>query len=94
MDVTSVEHKRTVSGTASVGLVLCVIPISGEYYKRAMEELHQKASLNPNEVLANFREDHAITSFLGFYCSQEVTLSADVVKLSSASGPPPPPPPA
>ena len=87
MDITTVEHKRTASGTASVGLILCAIPISGEYYKRAMEDLHSKASLQSNEVLSNFREDHAFTTFLGFYCTQEVTVSADIVKLNGANAP-------
>ncbi len=52
-----------------------------------MGELHLKAALNPNEMLVNFREDTGFTTFVGVYCTQALTISADVVKLTARGAP-------
>lgn len=89
MDLVQVTHERTVAGAAEIGMVFCSIPIGSDQYKRAFEELHLKAALNANEMLINFREDSGFTAFLGFYCTHQVTISADVVKLTPKTPPPP-----
>jgi hypothetical protein len=82
-EVGAVRFMRTAAGSASTGALLCVIPVSGGQapYKEAMDVLHKNASLNTNEVLENLREDHTITSYLGFYCTFVLTISADVIEL-------------
>ncbi len=74
---------RTAAGSASTGAILCVIPVSGGEapYKEAMDALHKSAALKTNEVLEDLREDHTITSYLGFYCTFVLTISADVIEL-------------
>ena len=77
------------AGSAGVGLLFCSIPLGTESYRRAMEELNRHASLKPNQVLANLREDTAYRVYLGFYCTADLTISADILELTpSESGAP------
>ena len=82
MDVSGVQYLRQASGSSSIGSVLCAIPLNNSLYKTAMANLYNDARLQPNEVLVNFREDTGITSYVGVYCNQNLTLSADVVHLT------------
>jgi hypothetical protein len=62
-----------------------------------MENLHASAKLGQNQMLVNIREDIKWTYYLVFYCSEEHTLSADVVEFvpegAATALPPGPPPP-
>jgi hypothetical protein len=87
VDVTTMRHVRRAEGSASTGSVLCMIPIDGGLYKRAMEKLQQDAHLEANELLENVREDHDFAVYLGFYCSHSLTVSADVVSINAPALP-------
>jgi hypothetical protein len=50
-----------------------------------MRDLCASAKLQPNQVVMNLREDHAIRSFVGLYCSHSITISGDVFQLSPAA---------
>jgi hypothetical protein len=87
--VTQVEVKRAnfrivkvgVTATADTGKALCLFPTDdAQVYRRLMENLHASAKLGPNQMLVNIREDIKWTYYLVFYCSEEHTLSADVVE--------------
>jgi hypothetical protein len=84
IDVANVQYLRTVSGTAEVGSVLCAIPLEDGAYDRAMRALNGSANLGPNQVVLNLREDRSVVTFL-VYCLHRVTISGDVVELSSRS---------
>ena len=85
MDVAGVSYVQSVSGSASSGSVLCLFPIASTLYDTAMRNLYASAQLEPNQVVMNLREDHAIRSFLGFYCTHTVHISGDVFQLTPAS---------
>jgi hypothetical protein len=87
--VTQVQVKRAnfrivktgVTATADTGKALCLFPTDdAQVYRRLMENLHASARLGPNQMLVNIREDIKWTYYLVFYCSEEHTLSADVVE--------------
>lgn len=84
MPISSIRHVKTVTGSADVGMLLCSIPMSDEVYTTAMQRLHGNAQLKENEFLAHFREDQGFTWYLGFYCRMHVTISADVLHVTSA----------
>lgn len=86
MRIQSLRVLRQVEGSASVGSVFCAIPLADRMYARAMQELHAQAKLDTNEVLANIREDQSYTWYLGFYCVNKLTVSADVVQLVPEGG--------
>ncbi|QRN95943.1 hypothetical protein JRI60_44060 [Archangium violaceum] len=90
MDVSGVRYVKPANGSASTGSVLCIIPLSGHLYQEAMQELYLSAELAPNQVIMNLREDYSIRSYLGFYCTRQLTVSGDVFELtpSSAAGRP------
>jgi hypothetical protein len=78
MNIASVHYSRTVSGSSSVGKVLCAIPLDATgVYKQAMGELQSEAHLEVNQVLENIREDHQIAWYM-VYCVHTLTISADV----------------
>jgi hypothetical protein len=73
--------KTDLGHTETNHLLFCSINIAGiEVYRALMAELHQQAQLGPNEALVNLREDHKFVSYLGLYCTDQITLSADVVR--------------
>lgn len=83
---TRVSYARSVSGDASAGWLFCLIPIkSVPLYKTAMERLHAAARLRADEALMNLREDRDRLTYLGFWCSSTLTISADVMRVSSSS---------
>ena len=86
MDVSSISYVRQAAGSSAIGSVFCAIPVGRDLYKNAMQELYANAQLKPNETLVNFREDSSTTVYLGFYCTTELTLSADVVALTPTGG--------
>ncbi|WP_257455098.1 DUF6567 family protein [Archangium lipolyticum] len=90
MDVAGVRYVKPASGASSTGSVLCIIPLSTNLYQEAMQELYLSAELAPNQVIMNLREDYAIRSYLGFYCTRQLTVSGDVFELtpSGAAGRP------
>ncbi len=86
MPISSIRHVKTVTGSADVGMLLCSIPMTDDVYTTAMQRLHGNAQLKENEFLAHFREDQGFTWYLGFYCRMHVTISADVLHVTSAHG--------
>ncbi|MBX5480673.1 MAG: hypothetical protein IRZ16_02315 [Myxococcaceae bacterium] len=92
LNVRSVQHLRTVEGTATLGLLFCAIPLEERLYARAMEDLYQNAKLKENEVLVNLREDTGQTFYLGLFCQQRLTVSADVVRITTDAAPAEPSP--
>lgn len=82
MNVITQRYVRSVSGSANYGSVLCVFPVNGDGYKRAMEDLYQSAQLRPNQTILNLREDHKAVSYVGFYCNWNVTVSGDVFEFT------------
>ena len=105
MNLGGVRFVKPVYGSAAHGLLFCMIPLSGEIYSRAMEDMYEKAQLQPNQIVVNLREDLSFKAFLIFYCSTQVTVSGDVIELLPAGAsspgssivplpfPSPPPPP-
>ena len=106
MNLGGIRFVKAVYGSATHGLLLCIIPLSGDMYRRAMEDLYAEAQLQPNQIVVNLREDHSLKAFLFFYCSSQVTVSGDVIELTPAGStgnppassmplpfPSPPPPP-
>lgn len=103
--VTQVQVKRPnfrivktgLTATVDTGKALCLFPTDdAQVYRRLMENLHASAKLGQNQMLVNIREDIKRTFYLVFYCSEEHTLSADVVEFvpeGAAGFPPPPAPP-
>jgi hypothetical protein len=85
MDVAGVSYVQSVKGSATTGAILCLFPLAGTLYESAMRDLYASAKLQPNQVVMNLREDHAIRSFLGLYCNHSLTLSGDVFQLSPAA---------
>ena len=90
--------KTGVTATAETGKALCLFPTDdAQVYRRLMENLHASAKLGQNQMLVNIREDIKWTYYLVFYCSEEHTLSADVVEFvpegAATALPPAPPPP-
>lgn len=86
MDISQVHYQRAARGSESIGMLFCSIPLGDGQYAKAMQELHEQARLEPNEILVNFREDHAFTMFLGFWCTQKVTVSADILRVTPSPG--------
>jgi len=88
--------KTGVTATADTGKALCLFPTDdAQVYRRLMENLHASARLGPNQMLVNIREDIKLTFYFVFYCSEEHTLSADVVEFlpeGTAAAPPQAPP--
>lgn len=72
--------KKAVTVRASVGHLLCVIPLDIAPSARLMKDLHDKADLQPNETFVNFRQDLDIRTYAIFWCEMTHTLSADVVR--------------
>ncbi|MBN1610149.1 MAG: hypothetical protein JW940_26215 [Polyangiaceae bacterium] len=90
--------KTGVTATADTGKALCLFPTDdAQVYRRLMENLHASAKLGPNQMLVNLREDIKMTFYFVFYCSEQHTLSADVVEFvpegTATALPPAPPPP-
>jgi hypothetical protein len=81
-DMKDLKFVRTVQGSASSGSVFCSIPLQGNLYARAMEDLHSNAKLQPNQLLLNLREDRMVKNYAGFYCEHSVTISADIFQFS------------
>lgn len=81
MEISASRYLRSVSGSASDGAILCIFPIDGQQYTRAMNELYAAAALKPNEALQNLREDHSFRFYL-FYCKNTLTVSGDVMELT------------
>ncbi|KFA89568.1 hypothetical protein [Archangium violaceum] len=50
-------------------------------YESALRDLYASAKLQPNQVVMDLREHHAIHSFV-FYCSHSITISGYVFQLS------------
>jgi hypothetical protein len=90
MNVSSIQYKRTASGSADIGSVFCLIPFGADPYKQASEQLLKNAALAENEILVNHREDRGLTGIPYLWCNFRYTISADVVRLTPA--PPPPAP--
>jgi hypothetical protein len=80
MEIAAQRYARSVSGSASVGSILCAIPTGGGAYRTAMAALHAEAQLKTNEVLVNIREDHTFLTLL-LYCEDDLILSADVYEV-------------
>ena len=80
MEIMSTKYVRSVSGSASNGSILCIFPLNGEQYARALNEVYRYAALKTNETLQNLREDHEFRFYL-FYCNHILTVSGDVVSL-------------
>lgn len=88
------RYVKSVDASTSIGQILCAIPLgSVPPYANTMAELHAAAQLKPNQILENIREDHTVTAWLMFYCTQTLTLSADVIEVVPNGPPSPPPPP-
>lgn len=82
MDVQAVRHVRTVSGSADIGKVLCLMPLGEDIYKWAMEDLYADAKLAPNQVVVNLREDHAFLGIVPLFCRWTLTISGDVIEVT------------
>jgi hypothetical protein len=83
MNLTGFQHLRPVSGSASTGSAFCVFPLGDELYSDAMKDLYAHVQLGPNQMLLNVREDTADRRYFGLYCSKKLTVSADVVQLTT-----------
>ena len=77
MIIGSERYQRTVFGSSSVPSILCVLPLGGTQYQRAMQELIARATLQVNEHLANIRADNDLACFI-LVGSRTLTISADV----------------
>ncbi len=75
--------KKGISASGQVGSVFCVIPLNGTPTQDLMNELHSRANLGPNQMFINLRQDTKIVAYLGFYCVQTLTISADVIEFKS-----------
>jgi hypothetical protein len=79
---------RTVFGTASAGSLFCAIPLGGDLYLRAMDDLHERAGhLHAYEFLDNIREDVS-SPCLVLYASRTVTVSADLYEVRAPTASP------
>lgn len=77
-----------VNVTGSRGALLCFIGLPPhDLYRQIIKDLHQKARLRPNQTLANLREDSRVTSYLGLFCVETVTIAADIIEYSDGSAP-------
>jgi hypothetical protein len=73
--------KTGLTATVDTGKALCLFPTDdAQVYRRLMENLHASAKLRRNQMLVNLREDIKWTAYFVFYCSEEHTLSADVIE--------------
>jgi hypothetical protein len=86
MDVSAERFSRTVSGSATMGSILCLIPVDSGLFKQAMDALHEEANLKTNETLRDIREDLDPAFYLFLYCTKKLTISADVYELTPVSG--------
>ena len=87
LDDAGFEYVQTgVQATMSRGSIFCSIAIPpNDLYARLMSALHDQAQLRRNETFVNLREDIIVTSIIGLYCNETVTLSADVIRFTNAS---------
>jgi len=77
-----------VNVTGSRGALLCFIGLPPhDLYRQIIKDLHQKARLRPNQTLANLREDSRVTSYLGLFCVETVTIAADIIEYNDGSAP-------
>lgn len=75
--------KTDINAAGTVGAVFCSIPVGEKQITRKlMQDIHAQAQLGPNQMLVNLREDRATTSYLGFYCKFDYTISADVIQFN------------
>jgi len=86
INVVSQRFIKTASGSSNEGSIFCFIPVSGDLYKRAMDDLYAHAALGPNQTVNNLREDHQSVWYLFFFCNDRLTVSGDVVEFTP--GPP------
>lgn len=85
MDVSRERYSRSVSGSSSIGSILCVIPLDEGGFRQATEALHEDAHLKPNEALQDIRVDYD-PLFLVLYCVKRLTISADVYEMTPTGG--------
>ena len=85
LDASSVQLVRQARGTHNIGMLFCTIQFGDAHYASAMEDLMTVAHLGPNEILMNYREDNALTTYLGFWCNSQLTISADVVRITPSA---------
>ena len=87
LDIGFQRYLRSVSGSATSGSVFCAFPLrsGANKYREAMLRLYEEAKLGPNQAVINLREDHQFYVYLGFYCSDTVTISGDVVVFEPTS---------
>lgn len=89
IDASRVAYVKTVTGSATTRTVFCLMPVNdGNRYSGAMAELRDAARLKPNQFLANVRED-TVTMFYLFFCSTELTVSAEIVEVTPSVAPSP-----
>jgi hypothetical protein len=85
VEAASERYSRTVSGSSSIGAILCFIPLDEGLFKQAMQALHDEAHLKPNEALQDVRVDYDPVSYL-VYCNRRLTISADVYEMIAPGG--------
>ncbi len=81
MELSASRYVRSVQGSATDGSILCIFPLNGEQYTRAMNELYRAAALKPNETLQNLRQDSATRIYI-VYCTHSLTISGDVIEVT------------
>ncbi len=75
--------KKGVYGVATTGSALCSIPLGdSSLWRKAMADLHKNAKLGGSQALANVTWDFKFTSYLGFWCVKQATVSADVIQFT------------
>ena len=77
--------KTGLSATQARGYIFCSIGLPPDnMYDRLMADLHSQAKLGQGETFANLREDNNLASYLGLFCLEKATLSADVIQFGPA----------
>ena len=73
--------KTGLSATQMRGYIFCSIGLPPDnMYDRLMADLHSQAKLGQGETFANLREDSNYSIYLGLFCLEKATISADVIQ--------------